>query len=133
MLTPSERTILAAELTNDPLSRGYAGMSNAQVVVSLRTENRSRIRARMDASEVFQAIDIAEFNAKTEAQQRNVLAVLGFGSVNPQGKEAALFTSIFGGGSATITALAAARLENVSRAVELAIPNVYEIDVAAVR
>jgi hypothetical protein len=108
-------------------------MTDAEVVTSLHTANRSRIRARMDASEVFQAIDIAEFNAKTDTQQRNIMAVLGFGSVNPQGKEAALFTNIFGGGSATITALQAARLETISRAVELGIPNTILADVDAVR
>jgi uncharacterized phosphosugar-binding protein len=134
MLTPDERAILATELSNDPLGRGYAAMSNAEVVDSLRNVlDRSRTRSRMDSSEVFQAIDIAEFNAKTDLQQRNVMAVLSFGSVNPQGKEAALFTNIFGAGSATITALAAARLESISRSVELGIPNVYEMDVVAVR
>lgn len=134
MLTSSERAILAAELTNDPLARGYAGMSDSEVTASLRdVKDRTRIRARMDSSEVFQAIDIAEFNAKTDQQQRNIMAVLSFGSVNPQGKEAALFSNVFGAGSATITALQAARLESISRSVELGIPNVYEIDVAAVR
>jgi len=133
-LTASERTILASELTNDPINRGYAGMSNAQVVDSLRNlKDRTRIRARMDSSEVFQAIDIAEFTAKTDRQQANIMAILGFGSVNPQGKEAAYFQSVFGGGSVTITALIAARQESISRSVELGIPNVYEPDVAAVR
>ena len=133
MLTTSERAILSAELTNDPLARGYSAMGNADVVASLRTQNRSRIRARMDSSEVFQAVDVTEFLAKTDQQQRNLMAVMSFGWLNPQGKEATLFTNIFGAGSATITALAAARLETVSRAVELAIPNVIVDDVVAVR
>lgn len=134
MLTTSERVILRNELTNDPLGRGYASMSDTQVVASLRDlKDRTRIRARMDSSEVFQAIDITEFVALTEQQQRNIMAVLAFGSVNPQGKEAALFINIFGVGSATITALASARQESISRSVELNIHNVYEMDVAAVR
>lgn len=133
-LTPPEMDILRTELNTDPLGRGYAGMTNAQVVNSLRNViDRTRIRSRMDSSAVFQAIDITEFNAKTDQQQRNVMAVLAFGSVNPQGKEATLFTNIFGAGSATITALAAARQESVPRCVELGIPNVYEPDVAAIR
>lgn len=133
MLTTSERVILQNELTNDPLSRGYASLNNSDVVVSLKTVNRSRIRARMEASEIFQAISIAEFTALTDVQQRNIMAMLGFGSLNPQGREADLFVAYFGAGSATITALATARMEAISRAVELGIPNVYEMDVQAVR
>lgn len=132
-LTSSELVILAAELTNDPLGRGYGAMSDQQVVDDLKTAYRTRIRHRMDSSEVFQAIDLAEFNALTDARQRNVMAMLAFGELNPQGREADLFVNYFGGGSATITALQAARIESISRAVELAIPNVYAPDVAAAR
>jgi hypothetical protein len=133
-LTTAERAILAAELTNDPLARGYIGMSNAQVVDSLRnTIDRPVVRKTMDATEVFQAINTDEFLALTDAQQRNVMAMLGFGRVNPAGKEATLFIRYFGAGSATITALQSARTVLVSRAYELNIHNVYEVDVAAVR
>lgn len=133
-LTAAERVILANELTTDPIGRGYAAMSNAQVVDSLRNvKDRSRIRARMESSEVFQAIDIAELMAKTDAQRNAVLAVLSFGWVNPAGKEATLFTTVFGSGSATIAALQTARMESISRCQEIGIPNVYEMDVTAVR
>lgn len=133
-LTVAERVILAAELTNDPLGRGYSAMTNDEVVNSLRNvKDRTRIRDRMDSSEVFQAIDLPEFNALTEIRQRNVMSVLGFGYVNPQGREADMFVAYFGAGSATISALQAARQESISRSYELGIPNVYEPDVAAVR
>ena len=133
-LTTSERVILADELTNDPLSRGYAGMTNEEVVNSLRNVfDRSRIRARMDSSEVFQAVDITEFNTLTDTQQRNVMAILSFGSVNPDGREKDYFVNVFGAGSDTITALNTARVESINRATELGIPNVYIGDVEAVR
>jgi len=134
MLTGPEREILRTELINDPLPRGYALMTDAQVVDSLRNVfDRSRIKSRMDSSEIWQSVDIAEFNALTDVKQRNIMALLGFGSLNPQGKEASLFVSYFGGGSSTVTALQAARTESINRAVELGIPNVYEPDVTAVR
>lgn len=133
-LTTSEQVILVNELTNDPLSRGYAAMTESEVVDSLvNNKDRSHIRERMDSSEVFQAIDIAEYLSKTDQQQRNIMAVLAFGSVNPQGKEAALFQQIFGGGSATISALQTARTEYISRAQELGISNVYVVDVEKAR
>jgi hypothetical protein len=133
-LTTAERAILADELTNDPLNRGYATMSDAAVVESLRNlKDRTRIRSRMDSSEVFQSIDITEFVALTDRQQANIMGILAFGSVNPQGKEATYFQTVFGGGSNTITSLASARQEAISRSIELGIPNVYEPDVAAVR
>lgn len=133
-LTPSELTILSSELINDPLARGYASMTNAEVVTSLRdVYDRSRIRNWMESSEVFQAINLTEFNALTDLRQRNVMSVLSFGRLNPQGREADMFVNYFGAGSATITALQAARLQNINRATEIGIPNVYEPDVATVR
>lgn len=42
--------ILSAEITNDPLSRGYAGMTNAEVAASLNTRNRG---AAIPAKEVM--------------------------------------------------------------------------------
>jgi len=133
MLSTSERDLLSTELQSDPLARGYSGMTAVQVVASLLTKNRSRVRARMDSSEIWQSVVISEFKSLTDIQQRNVMALLGFGSLKPNGKEADLFIDYFGAGSATITALAAARLESISRATEVSIPNVIEADVLAVR
>ena len=135
-LTTAERAILATELTNDPLGRGYAGMTSQQVEDSLRNvKDRTRVREWMESSEVFQSIDITEFKAKTSDQQRNVMSILSFGKVNPRdgSKERAYFIDVFGGGSATAAALATARQESISRSVELGIPNVYAIDVEVVR
>ena len=133
-LTAIERVILANELTNDPLGRGYAGMTNAQVVGSLRNViDREKMRPWMLSSEVFQAIDLTEFDALTDSRQRNVMAMLAFGRLKPDGKEATLFVRYFGAGSATVTALAQARMFACGRAMELGIPNVHEQDVAAVR
>ena len=110
---------LKAELTDDPLVRGYAGMSDEEAAADLNTEYRTRNKDTMTGSEILQAIDQTEFLAKTEAQQQRVWDLLHLGTLNPFGVESDLFVGIFGGGSATITALAAARVGVISRATEL--------------
>ena len=109
---------LAAELTDDPLTRGYAAMTDEEAADSLNTVNRTRNRDTMTASAVLNAVVISEWNALTDAQRQQIWDVLHIGEINPFGVEATIFVSVFGGGSATITALQAARLEAISRAVE---------------
>ncbi len=111
---------LRAELLADPLSRGYSTMSDQEAADDLNTEYRSRNRTSMTPTEVWQAIDITEFRAKADGDRRDVMGVLQFDSIDPFGNESALFQAIFGA-SATITALQAARVEAISRAVELEI------------
>jgi len=133
-LTATELPILIEELTNDPLNRGYATMSDAEVEESIRNVyDRTRIKAWMESSEVFQAIDITEFNALTDLRQRNVMSVLAFGRVNPQGREADMFINYFGAGSTTIQTLQTARQQSINRCTELGIPNAWAADVARAR
>ena len=87
----------------------------------------------MESSEIFQAIDLTEFSALTDKQQSNIMGILAFGYVNPDGREKDLFVQYFGAGSNTITQLQADRLLAINRARELGIPNVYEPDVTAAR
>ena len=117
-------TALKAEIDADPLARGYSGMDDAAVAVSLNAVNRTTNKATMEATEVMQAIDSAEFAALSAADKQTVWDVLHIGTINPFGIEATLFTSAFGGGSATITALASLRKNDVSRAGELGLGSV---------
>lgn len=118
---------LKAEIDTDPLTRGYAAMTDAQVAADLNSSYRERNRDSMSASEVLNAIDIAEFNALTNAAESQIWNVLhlggqsgpGGGSIDPFGIEATIFTNVFGAGSATIAALSAARKESITRGVEL--------------
>ena len=112
---------LKTELMSDPLARGYAGMTHQQAADSLNTANRTQDRSRMESTEVFQAIVVAEFNALTERQKSNIMGILGFGVVDPFGKEADVFVDHFGAGSSTIQALAGLRRKSVTRAQELGI------------
>ena len=111
---------LRAELLTDPLGRDYSTMSDQEAADDLNTEYRTRNRTTMTPTEVWQAIDITEFRAKSDGDRSDVFGVLQFESIDPFGNEKDLFVAIFGA-SNTITALDAARVEAISRAVELEI------------
>ena len=123
--------IFKDEVTNDPVARGYNGpgtanpgpgpMTDQQVTDDMRTAYRTRSRETMTASEVANAIDITEFNALSAGDEEVIWNVLHLGELNPFGIEATIFTSKFGGGSDTIVALAAARVESITRAQELGV------------
>lgn len=111
---------LKNEIVNDSLTRGYSGMTDAEVTVSLNdVTDRTTNKSSLTGSEVLNAIDKTEFNSKTADQKQQVWNIVHLGNINPFGIEASLLIDIFSGGSATITALQALRKNNVSRAQEL--------------
>ena len=124
--------ILNDELTNDPLGRGYDGMSNREAADDLNVVYRTRNRASMSASEVLNAVDAAEYSALADLDKDRLWQLLAIGDLNPFGVEATLMQDIFGAGT-TITALASARVDAVSRGVELGLSRVGEGDVWDVR
>jgi len=99
----------------------------------LNVLNRTVNRDTMTGSEVLNEIDKTEFNAKTDPQKQMVWDIVHLGTVNPFGVESELLTDIFGGGSNTITALAAARKTTVSRATELSFGRVRAGDITYAR
>ena len=126
--------ILKDELAVDELVWGYNGpgvfnpgpgpMTDQEVADVLNTihpapDTRTRDRTSLSASQVYNAIDQANWAALSPAAQQEIWDILHLGNVNPFGREAARFTSIFGAGSDTITALKAARVESITRAQEL--------------
>ncbi len=127
------RQELTDEIVNDPEGRGYAGMTDAQVADDINLVNRQRNRDTMSATEVLNAINKGEFNAFTAVDQVRVWDVLHFHELNPFGLEADLFVDIFGGGSATIVALQAIRVEVITRAQELGLGSVREGTVTRAR
>ena len=131
-LNTAQLAILTTELTNDTLVRGYSGMTVEAAAADIGTEYRTRIKTVMPATEVLNAMDKTEFDALTDAQRDTIWNVLSMGSeVNPNGVEKDLFVDFFGGGSTTISNLASARQENISRATELDLPRVRAADVIA--
>lgn len=127
--------LLKTEVDIDPLGRGYAGMTDQQLVDSLNTSDRSRNRTSMTGDEVFQALDSqATWDGLTDAQRSNFLAFCARETIDPFGAaNVSLVVSIFGTPSATLTNLNNARTELVSRANELGIGFVTVGDVQYVR
>jgi len=125
--------VLKSELTADLLTRGYSGMTDAAAATDLNTVYRTRNRSSMTGSEILNAIVKAEFVALAVADKQMVWDVIHLGDINPFGIEADLMTDAFGGGSATLTALAAARKDSISRADELGLGQVGAHHIATAR
>lgn len=110
---------LKAELISDPLGRGYAAMSDEEAAASLNVKDRSRDKTSMNGREVLAQVDLSELKTKTDAQIQHVLTICGYQDIDPDGPVKDIFVNIFGGTSATIAALAAARVETISRGMEI--------------
>lgn len=126
---------LEAELTNDPLGRGYSGMTDAQAADSLNTVNRPTTRTLIPAHEVFEAIVPGEWGAVSAENKARVNAMLAMGEVNAAGANTrATFQAAFGAGTTTRTNLAALQNgPNVSRATELGLSFVWAAQVGKAR
>ena len=127
---------LKTELTTDPLGRGYAGMTNTQVVTSLRAANRTVERRSVSGSQIYNAIVPSEFNALLAPQQQLVRDVFGLGEaidVRTGTNVRAVMLAAFGAGTTTRANLIALVQETISRAAEIGLGDVREGDVARAR
>ena len=123
---------LRDELINDPLGRGYAGMDAETAANSLNTENRDRNRTEMSGREVMDAFNAngAEWDALATADQDRIISLCGRGQggsdggLNPFGNDAKIFQDAAAGATGAIAALATARVESISRATELGLPEI---------
>ena len=123
---------LSSELTVDPLARGYSGMTYAEIVTSLNTKNRTRVLDTLSSAQIYEAIVPSEFQALTDAQRLLIRDVFGLGNsvqVGPSTNARSVLVGILGGGSDSITALAALLEETISRATELGLGIVTEGDI----
>lgn len=118
--------VLRSELDTDPLTRGYAGMTDAEVATDLNTEYRTRNKDTITGSEAWSLTDSTEYNALTDAQKSQWLSLCAIDQHDPFGVSADTAIDIFTGGSDTIVALNAYRVESISRGIELGIGNVVE-------
>lgn len=114
--------ILKAEITGDPLARGYAGMTDLQITTSLNVVDRTRQRATIPVSEVVRAFVASELDALTTGKKANLQIMLMAGTIEVNNTNVrAVFFDAFASGSATRTALIALADETVSRGEELGI------------
>lgn len=110
---------LDIEVTADPLGRGYAGMTDQQLLDSLNALDRTRNVTDLSAEIVYDAIDHTEWNALTDAQRTRIMELLHMpDGVNLWGRALDEFKSIFGTGSATAASLNALRTVPISRSEE---------------
>jgi len=119
-------SILEDEIVADPLFRGYSGLTDAQLLTSLNTADRSRNRTEMTGREVAANIVDAEYDALSDAKKSQFLELIGRrgdslsrAALDPFGFPANVVKNIFGSGSTTVSNLATARVETISRGVEI--------------
>lgn len=120
---------LEDELQNDPLGRGYSAMTDEQIRddghIEYRTLNLTNMSGRAVAAEVV----ASEYNALSAVKKAQFLALIASDSLDPFGLAVTVVKDIFGAGSVTVSNLAAARVETVSRWRELDInPKIGEIE-----
>ncbi len=124
---------LQNELTNDPLARGYSGMTDQQIVDNLSVSDRSRNIETVSAALIFENIVPAEFQALAVDLQVRIDRVLSLGDgVFVQGQARNELLAAFGQGTQTRTNLAAAIVESISRAAEIGI-NPRELSVQVIQ
>ena len=127
---------LVAELLEDPLARGYAQMTDAEVAASLNEPDRQIFEDTLNATDLFEAIDIGEFLALDDTNKQYLRDILSLGDgiqVGPGTKARSLLLDIFGVGSLTVANLVTLLTRNISRAQELGLLPVREGDVQKAR
>jgi len=128
-------SILSDEINNDPLSRVYSGMTNAEVAASLmNTIDRPITKQYLSGSDIYNATDAVEYEALTDVQREVWDRLCAIDSIDTQnGIAKSREAELFGAATATRANLIALRSETVSRAQELGLGTVDEGDVIQAR
>lgn len=117
--------LLQSEIADDPLARGYAGMSDQATAGSLNAADRPVERETLAGAEIFNAIDPAEFSALTAGQKQLVRDVFGLGDtidVQPGTNTRQVLLNAFGAGTTTRANLVGVAQKTISRAEEIGWP-----------
>lgn len=130
---------LREELLNDPLSRGYAGMTDAAALTDL-TDETLRPQPDLDVmsgAQIYEALDRTEFLALTAGQQEEVKIILTLGDsidISAGSKARTTMLALFDAVSTTrANLLAVATNRTTSRAKELGLGDITVDDIAAAR
>jgi hypothetical protein len=103
-------------------------------VLAWLNESVSVNKTSLSGDEMFNAADTGEQNALTDSQKSQWLALCGRDSIDPFGAaNVALVVQLFGGGSATVTALQALRVNSVLRYRDAGFSQVIPADVTRAR
>jgi len=126
--------VLRAELTNDPLARGYSGMTDKQVADSLNAIDRDQAVQSIGGQELFEAVVLAEYGALSASEMTLLNAFIDMGTIQVNGTNTkAVLLNMFGVGTTTRNNLAALQTTQISRATELGIGVVKEGKVGIAR
>jgi hypothetical protein len=115
---------LKEELTNDPLARGYSGMTDEQARDSLNTVNRTKSNDLITGDELFAVTDLVEWAALTDHRQSLWMQLCSRDSVNPLLPATIAFVTYVFGSSSTLRSLTALQTKEASRAGELGISEI---------
>lgn len=116
--------VLRAELEGSHPVTGTYSADNKIAASQLNAVNINRNRTSMTGREVADEIADVDYDALTEEGKTKILALVASDSLDPFGFGANVMKDIFGAGSDTLAALALARVETISRAVELGLGEV---------
>jgi len=112
--------VLKAELDAGHPGTGPYSLVDSEAADELNVVNRTRIREAVSGSDILNATDDAEYGLLTADQQMTWLTLCSVVAVDTSsGVAKSLEADLFGGGTTTRSNLAAIRIENISRAVEL--------------
>lgn len=123
---------LRAHLLLDPDTRDFVGKSADAVATDLKVAFKNRNRASMTGREVRSHIVDAEYDLLTDVKKAQILALLSSDDLDPFGMGANVVKDVFGG-SDTLTALIAARVETVSAEIFYGLGRVRTGDVLKAR
>ncbi len=122
------------ELINDPLGRGYLGMSDPEAADSLNTPDRDVPVDSVASEFVVAALVASEVGALIAPKQRTMWGIIGAGSVRTDDAEVkAVFADLFPAGTTTRANLLALATRRISRSQELGLGFVKAPDVNEAR
>jgi len=116
------KTLLA---TPHPVSGAWSE-DDAEAADQFNAEDIPHVKDSLSGEEIFAVTDATEFAGLTEHKRQMWMSFCGRDSIDPEGPaNVALVQWVFGAGSDTIAALAAARTELISLATQEGLGTIY--------
>ncbi len=111
--------VLKTEIDTDPDGRAYSGMDDAEVALDMNIKRKARNRELMTGAEAYGLTDPTEYTALGDLAKSQWLAFCAIESLDPFGPAAQVVIDLFPGAGTTIGNLQTARVETISRGVEI--------------
>jgi len=125
---------LKAELADDPLNRGYSGMTAEQVRASLYAVDRPVPVESVTGQQIFEAVVPTDYKALSAEHKQLFGTIVGMGTILVSGTNTkAALAAVFNGATATLSALVALQTTLVSRVAELGLGPVALSDIDKAR